>query len=70
MHCPRCNGLMYRMELRDTQIQSRASGMVCLLCGEIVDPVIAGNRIRALQGILQTSVSRTRRRRGRRLVMR
>ncbi len=70
MHCPRCNGLMYKLELRDSQAQSRAAGMVCLLCGEIIDPVITGNRIRSLQGLLQTTGGRMRRRRVRRLVMR
>ncbi len=66
MHCPRCNGLMYMMDLRDPRSQNRSVGLVCLLCGEIVDPVIVGNRRRPPQEFYQ--ISRTRRRRSRRRV--
>lgn len=44
MNCHRCNGLMYRMELRDCKGFGRLRAFVCVLCGEIVDPVIAVNR--------------------------
>ncbi len=46
MNCKRCNGLMYRMELRDRKGFGRLVAYVCVLCGEIVDPVIAVNRTR------------------------
>ena len=52
------------MDLRDPRSQSRSVGLVCLLCGEIVDPVIVGNRRRVPQEFYQ--VTRTRRRRSRR----
>ena len=46
MNCHRCNGLMYGMELRDSKGWERLRAYVCILCGEIVDPVIAVNRTR------------------------
>ncbi len=46
MNCKRCSGLMYRMELRDSKGFERLVAYVCVLCGEIVDPVIAVNRTR------------------------
>ena len=52
------------MDLRDPRSQSRSVGLVCLLCGEIVDPVIVGNRRRVPQEFYQ--LTRTRRRRARR----
>jgi hypothetical protein len=61
---------MYSIELRDSRAQSRSAGMGCLLCGEIVDPVIAGNRTRSIQDFIQNTGSRVRRRRARRIVMR
>jgi hypothetical protein len=48
MKCQRCNGLMYRMELRDSNGFGRLRAFVCVLCGEMVDPVIAFNRTRDL----------------------
>jgi hypothetical protein len=48
MKCQRCNGLMYRMELRDNNGFGRLRAFMCVLCGEIVDPVIAVNRTRDL----------------------
>lgn len=48
MHCRRCNGLMYRVELRDVASwEWRAMAAECLFCSEIVDPVIWRNRNRA-----------------------
>jgi hypothetical protein len=61
---------MYMMELRDSRARSRAPGLVCLLCGEIVDPVIAGNRLRPLQDIIQMAGTKLRRRRARRSIPR
>jgi len=46
MKCQRCNGLMYRMELRDSNGFGRLKACICVLCGEIVDPIIAINRTR------------------------
>ena len=69
MNCQRCNGLMYPFELRDRRAQGRAAGLVCLLCGEIVDPVIAGNRTRSPE-LLQPVRSARRRSRLRRVFMR
>lgn len=48
MNCPRCQGLMVMVRLEDagymTSRQS-LSGWQCLLCGEIIEPGIAANRI-------------------------
>lgn len=48
MNCPRCQGLMVTIRLEDagnmTSCQS-LSGWQCLLCGEVIDPGIAANRI-------------------------
>ncbi len=44
MNCHRCNGLMYRMELRDSKGFDRLNALVCILCGEITDSVIDVNR--------------------------
>jgi len=44
MKCHRCNGLMYRMELRDTRGFDRLTAFVCIICGEILDSTIAVNR--------------------------
>jgi hypothetical protein len=46
MNCQRCNGLMYRMELKDAKGFSSVRADVCVLCGEMLDPVIAVNRTR------------------------
>ena len=47
MHCQRCGGLMLMerfYDFRDYTAQSEFSGWRCLVCGEIVDPLIAGHR--------------------------
>lgn len=47
MHCPRCKGLtlMERFfDYRDDSGQIDFTGWRCLVCGEILGPVIAGNR--------------------------
>ena len=49
MKCQRCDGLMYRMELRDSNGFGRLRACMCVICGEIVDPVIAINRIRGVE---------------------
>jgi hypothetical protein len=35
---------MYKMELRDSRGFERLKALVCILCGEIMDSVIAANR--------------------------
>ena len=47
MECPRCQGLMvgevFNGMSGDPRVRG-AAGWRCLICGEIVDPVIAANR--------------------------
>ena len=50
MQCPRCNGLMVLErfdDIRDDTGQIHFDGLRCLLCGEIVDPMILTNRMTA-----------------------
>ncbi len=51
MRCPRCNGLMYAMEMRDSHAMVRSAGLACILCGDIIDPIIARNRLKTLLGL-------------------
>ncbi len=47
MDCPRCKGVMVEdtfEDLRDDTGSLHFNGWRCLLCGEILDPVIAINR--------------------------
>ena len=47
MDCPRCHGLMVPTWLEETAdaISGESfSGWKCLLCGEVIDSVIAANR--------------------------
>ncbi len=47
MDCPRCNGLMAQdnfMDLKDEAGQCRFVAWHCLICGEVLDPVILKNR--------------------------
>jgi hypothetical protein len=45
MNCLRCHGLMVPTKLEDAEGSTRcSSGWQCLLCGEVVDAVIAANR--------------------------
>ncbi len=47
MTCSRCQGLMVRIELEDAESTAAPDPIVgwrCLLCGEIVDPVIQAHR--------------------------
>jgi hypothetical protein len=48
MNCARCNGLMYRIDLLDKQGHARIEAWVCLMCGEVLDPVILRNRSDAI----------------------
>ena len=45
MNCLRCHGLMVTIRLEDAGSSSLCfSGWQCLLCGEVIDSVIATNR--------------------------
>ena len=47
VHCGRCRGLMYRIQLRDWGGglgQDRCDALQCIACGNIIDPVIVRNR--------------------------
>ena len=47
VHCGRCRGLMYRIQLRDWgggPGQDSCDALQCIACGDIVDQVIARNR--------------------------
>ncbi len=47
MSCSRCNGLMVATSLEeaaDVTSGGSLSGWKCLLCGEVIDSVIAANR--------------------------
>ena len=47
MRCPRCKGMMVKERFQDIQDdtgQIYFHGWRCLVCGEILDPVIVTNR--------------------------
>lgn len=47
MNCPRCNGYMMHddyLDLQDQTSQCRFSAWRCLICGEVLDPVILKHR--------------------------
>ena len=47
MECPRCKGVMVSDRFQDVADETGAmkfSGWRCILCGEILDPVIFANR--------------------------
>lgn len=49
--CERCSGLLYWTELREwdgSRGQDSHGALQCILCGNIIDPVIVKNRQRAL----------------------
>ena len=47
MNCPRCQGLMVTIRMEDSGNMTTRdiSGRKCLLCGEVIEPGIAANRI-------------------------
>lgn len=50
-HCERCSGLLYWTELREwdgSRGQGHHGALQCIICGNIIDPVIVKNRQRAL----------------------
>ena len=49
MGCPRCHNLMVEETFVDLHVSPRAStftGWRCVICGEILDPIILQNRTR------------------------
>jgi hypothetical protein len=47
MNCPRCNGLMLVERFQDVWDDAgdiHFNALHCLVCGEIIDPVIMANR--------------------------
>jgi len=44
MTCPKCRGRMYSEKFYD--FVRAFSGWKCACCGEVLDPVIAANRLR------------------------
>lgn len=70
MRCPRCNGLMYAMEMRDSHAMVRSAGLACILCGDIIDPIITRNRLSPPNNLINANGSRVRRRRYRRVYIR
>ncbi len=47
MECPRCRGVMTRdwfADIDDDTGKREFPGWRCLICGEILDPVISANR--------------------------
>ena len=53
MNCARCEGLMHAEEFQDWQCGMEADrfrAFRCLVCGDIVDPVIVQNRMNNPQG--------------------
>lgn len=45
MDCPRCQGLMIEINLREVSTGDCVSGWRCLLCGETTDSGIEANRM-------------------------
>lgn len=53
-HCERCSGLLYWTELREwdgSRGQDCQGALQCILCGNIIDPVIVKNRQRAVGSV-------------------
>lgn len=45
MDCPRCQGLMIEIDLREMSTRNCVTGWRCLLCGETTDSGIEANRM-------------------------
>lgn len=61
MNCRRCKGLMSFEELQDLQDGIRhVSALRCIVCGDIVDPVIMSNRKRAISELVRPLGGRAR----------
>lgn len=61
---------MYTMEMRDSHAMIRSAGLACILCGDIIDPIIARNRQCPPSNLINANGTRVRRRRYRRVFMR
>jgi hypothetical protein len=49
MNCPRCHGLMVGddlLDIRESYLPMWMRGLRCVACGNVVDPLIAHNRMR------------------------
>lgn len=46
MRCPRCQGLMIIIQMKELWGSDLVDGWRCLICGENIDPVINVNRTR------------------------
>jgi hypothetical protein len=65
MNCSRCRGLMHAEEFQDWHCGmgvDRFRALRCLVCGEIVDSVIAQNRVNTPQRKFLSRKRRVRRR--------
>jgi len=54
MNCPRCGGFMtgdWFQDLQDDTGRLHFEGLRCLVCGEVLDPVILHNRRVGPEGI-------------------
>ena len=63
MICSRCQGLMWPVELRDWaggRGHDCSNAWRCVMCGEIVDPVIRSNRMRTKEGGLHKRMKQAR----------
>lgn len=55
MDCPRCHGLMVGddfIDVRESYVPMSMGGLRCVSCGNIVDPIIARNRMRQVTGVV------------------
>lgn len=60
---------MYTMEMRDSHAMIRSAGLACILCGDIIDPIINRNRLCPPSNFINANRTRVRRRRYRRVFM-
>jgi hypothetical protein len=62
--CERCSGLLYWTELREwdgSRGQDSHGALQCILCGNVIDPVIVKNRQRTVASLRQSARSPSRR---------
>ncbi len=62
--CERCSGLLYWTELREwdgSRGQDSHGALQCILCGNIIDPVIVKNRQRTMASLREPARSPGRR---------
>jgi hypothetical protein len=63
-HCERCSGLLYWTELREwdgSRGQGDHGALQCIICGNIIDPVIVKNRQRSLTSVRESVATSARR---------